>query len=87
MITKKFVVIHNIQKPEHFYNAVEAAMSLGLPEGFSLPIQARTSDHKKAVVFWEGPSLEQVKELVEQVVGEFSKNEYYEMEVETPSAG
>jgi hypothetical protein len=82
MITKKFVVIHNISDSVGFYNAVEQAMRGGLPEGFSLPIQARTFDHRKAVVFWEAPSLEAVKTVVESIVSPFSSNEFYEMEVE-----
>jgi len=31
---------------------------------------------------WQGESVEAVRELVESVVGEYSENEYFEMEVD-----
>ena len=75
-------VIHHISDPERFEEAEERALEAGLPEGFSLPIHAATPDHTTAICIWEGESVEAVKDLVESVVGEYSENEYFEMEVD-----
>ena len=53
-----------------------------LPEGISLPIHAATADHTTGMCIWEGESVEAVRELVESVVGEYSENEYFELEVD-----
>ncbi len=75
-------VIHHISDPERFEEAEQRALEEGLPEGLSLPIHAATSDHSTVICIWEGESVEAVKDLVESVVGEYSENEYYEMEVD-----
>jgi hypothetical protein len=75
-------VIHRISDPERFEAAEQRALEAGLPEGFSLPIHASTPDHTTAICIWQGESVEAVKELVESVVGEYSENEYFEMEVD-----
>jgi hypothetical protein len=31
---------------------------------------------------WDGPSVDAVRDLVESVVGKYSENEYYEMELD-----
>jgi hypothetical protein len=54
----------------------------GPPEGISLPIHAATPDHTTGMCIWEGESVEVVRELVESVVGEYSENEYFELEVD-----
>ena len=69
-------VIHHIWDPERFEAAEQRALEAGLPEGFSLPIHAATAG------IWQGESVEAVRELVESVVGEYSGNEYFEMEVD-----
>ena len=75
-------VIHRISDPEGFRQAEQQAMEAGLPEGFDLPVHAATSDYSTVVCMWDGPSTDAVRELVESVVGEYSQNEYYEMELE-----
>jgi hypothetical protein len=57
-------------------------MEAGLPEGFDLPVSAATHDHATAICIWEGPSVDAVRDLVESVVGEYSENEYHEVELE-----
>jgi hypothetical protein len=42
----------------------------------------RNPDHSTAICIWEGPSLDAVRDLVESTVGEYSENEYYEVELE-----
>jgi hypothetical protein len=75
-------VIHHISDPEGFEAAEQRALEAGLPEGISLPIHAATPDHTTGMCIWEGESVEAVRELVESVVGEYSENEYFELEVD-----
>ena len=75
-------VIHRISDPEAFQRAEQEALDAGLPEGFDLPVHAASPDHSTAICIWEGPSVDAVRDLVESVVGEFSENEYHEMELE-----
>ena len=62
-------------------------MERGLPEGSSLPIHAATPDHTTGICIWQGESVKAVKELVESVVGSYSDNEYFELEVDGLPAG
>ncbi len=75
-------VVHRIADPEAFEAAEQRALEAGLPEGVSLPVHAATPDHTTGMCIWEGESVEAVRELVESVVGEYSENEYFELEVD-----
>jgi hypothetical protein len=75
-------VIHRISDPEAFEQAEQQAMEAGLPDGISLPVHAATRDHTTGICIWEGPSVDAVRDLVESVVGKYSENEYYEMELD-----
>jgi hypothetical protein len=82
-------VIHHIHDPKGFVEAEEKAIAQGLPPGVALPIHAATEDHRLGVCIWEGKSVGAVRELVEALVGPYSKNEYFEMHVDglTPQLG
>jgi hypothetical protein len=82
-------VIHRIRDPEGFQAAEVKALEAGLPASVALPIHAATHDHKLGICVWEGASVAAVREVVEGVVGPFSDNEYYEMDVDglTPQLG
>jgi hypothetical protein len=54
----------------------------GCQKDFGLPVHAATTDHSTAICIWEGPSVDAVRDVVESTVGEYSKNEYYEVELE-----
>jgi hypothetical protein len=75
-------VIHRISDPKGFQEAEAAAMEQGLPEGFDSPIHSATSDHATGICIWRGPSLQDVRQVVESVVGEFSINEFYQLDVD-----
>ena len=75
-------VIHRVSDPEGFQQAEQQAMDAGLPEGFRLPVHAATPDHTTAICVWDGPSVDAVRDLVESVVGNYSENEYFEMELD-----
>ena len=79
-------VIHRISDPEAFQQAEQEALEAGLPEGFRLPVHAETPDHSTAICIWDGPSVDAVRDLVESTVGEYSQNEYYEVELESSPA-
>lgn len=82
-------VIHHIHDPEGFQAAEKKALEKGLPANVKLPIHASTEDHRLGICIWEGESLGAVRELVEALVGAYSKNEYFEMHVDglTPQLG
>jgi hypothetical protein len=73
------IAIHTIHDPVGFQKAEDAALAKGLPSQYKLPIHGTTSDHSKGICVWEGPSVKAVQELVDSVVGPYSKNEYFEM--------
>ena len=76
-------VIHRISNPAAFQQAEQEALAGGLSEGFRLPVHAETPDHTTAICVWEGPSVDAVRDLIESVVGAYSQNEYFEMELES----
>ncbi len=78
--------IHRVSDPEGFTKAEGEAIAAGLPDGFSLPIHAATPDHAVGICIWEGPSVDAVRDLVESVVGQYSENEYFEMELDQNAA-
>jgi hypothetical protein len=75
-------VIHRIHDAEGFQAAEARALEAGLPAGVALPIHAATGDHRLGICIWEGESVDRVREVVEGVVGTYSDNEYFEMEVD-----
>jgi hypothetical protein len=75
-------VIHRIHDPEGFQAAEAKALEAGLPTSVALPVHAATRDHKLGICIWEGESVPAVREIVEGVVGPYSDNEYFEMDVD-----
>ncbi|MDT7539535.1 MAG: hypothetical protein QOI82_3120 [Actinomycetota bacterium] len=75
-------VLHHISDPEGFEAAEAKALEQGLPANIALPIHASTPDHRTGICIWEGQSVDAVRELVESVVGAFSTNDYFQLDVE-----
>jgi hypothetical protein len=75
-------VLHHISDPEGFEAAEAKALEQGLPANIALPIHASTPDHRTGICIWEGESVNAVRELVESVVGAFSTNDYFQLDVE-----
>jgi hypothetical protein len=71
--------IHTIHDPAGFQKAEAEALKNELPPEFKFPFVARQKITPKEFCLWEGPSVKAVQELVDSVVGPYSKNEYYEM--------
>jgi hypothetical protein len=70
------VVIHSISRPEEFWGAAEQGE---FPEGVNLHSALPNADGSRAVCLWEAESPDTVRDLVEGTVGEFSSNEYFEV--------
>jgi hypothetical protein len=74
-------VIHRISDPGGFDAADASAVKDGLPHGFSRPIRSTTPDQTTGICIWHAESIEGVRALEEQVVGAYSTNEYFELNV------
>ncbi len=75
------VAIHHVHDPAGFQKAEAEALKNELPQEFKLPIHCATNDHSLGICVWEGPSVEEVRNLVDSIVGPYSNNEYFEMTV------
>lgn len=72
-------VIHTISDPESFWGTAGTAE---FPEGITLHSSFPNEDGSKAVCLWEGGSVDEIKKLVEDTVGEVSSNEYFGVDSE-----
>ena len=75
-----FVAKHRISDPERFWGAVRAAMAGPPAEGVRLHGTYPNRDGTEAVCLWEADSLAAVRAAVEGVVGDTSRNEYFEVD-------
>ena len=73
------IVIHRIHDRAGFQAAEAQAIAAGLPDGFALPAQATSADHRLAISVCEGESVTAVRDVVEGAIGQFADSEYYEM--------
>lgn len=69
-------VIHSISDPERFW---EAADQRDLPEGMQVHSAFPSADGKRAVCLWEADSVQAIQDTVENLVGQVSRNEYFEV--------
>ena len=72
-------VIHDISDPGKFWEVVRSATSTGFPEGIALRSMYPSASGTRNICLWEADTVEAVRDLVEPAVGEFSKNEYFEV--------
>ena len=75
-------VIHRISDPEALEQAEQKALEGGLREGLSFPVHAATPGDSTVICIWEAPSVDAVRDVVESTGGEYSENEYHEVELE-----
>ncbi len=77
--------IHQITDPEKFRQGVRAATppASEFPAGIVLHSMFSNPDDTKAVCLWEAETVDAVRDLVASVVGQFSQNEYFEVNKET----
>jgi hypothetical protein len=72
-------VIHQISDPEKFWGT---AGESELPEGITLNSALPNADGSRAVCLWKAESVDAVKQLVEDTVGDVSSNEFFEINAE-----
>jgi hypothetical protein len=68
--------IHDIRDPEKFWATAESST---IPEGVTLHSVLPNGNGTRGVCLWQADSLEDVRSLVESTVGEWSKNEFFEV--------
>ena len=73
------IAIHEISDPEKFQRAAETTE---IPEGIVLHDVFPNADNTRAVCLWEADSVEAVQNLFDATVGDVSRNEYYEVDVQ-----
>jgi len=72
-------VIHDISDPKNFAEVVRSATSAGFPDGIVLHSSYPSANGTRSTCLWEADTVDAVRDLVEPAVGEFSKNEYFEV--------
>ena len=68
-------VIHRISDPDAFW-ATAASAANDIPAGVTLHQTVASNDRSTAICLWEAASVESVRDLLEPLIGKFSKNEY-----------
>lgn len=77
--------IHQITDPEKFWQTVRAHTppAAGLPAGVVLHATFANGDGTKAVCLWQAKTVDTVRDLVDSALGQFSRNEFFEVSKET----
>ena len=70
------IAIHSISDPEKFWNSADESET---PEGITLHSALPNDDGSRAVCVWEAESVESVRQLVEDTVGDVSSNEFFQV--------
>jgi len=72
-----FVVVeHQIKNADAFFGAAESVVG-GSPEDLKTIQFFPSGDRKRAVCLWEAPSVEAVKDYLEDKIASSSENTYY----------
>ena len=71
------VVDHQINDPEKFWSAVQQA---SIPEGITLHSVLPNQAGNRAMCHWEADSVDTVRTLVDGAVGQYSHNEFFEVD-------
>jgi hypothetical protein len=71
------VAIHDISEPDKFWATAGAATEF--PPGVALHSTYPRDDGARAVCLWEGDSVDAIQQLVDGVLGDFSRNEFFEV--------
>lgn len=77
--------IHQITDPEQFWQAARAASppASEFPAGIVLHSTFANANGTKAVCLWQAETVDEVQDLVDSALGQFSRNEYFEVSKET----
>ena len=69
------VAIHDISDPDRFWSAADPA---AIPAGVTLHATYPRGDGTRAVCLWEADSVDTVRDLVDGLSGDSSRNEFFE---------
>jgi hypothetical protein len=69
------VAIHEISDPDRFWGAADPS---AVPEGITLHATYPRGDGSRAVCLWEADSVDTVRDLVDGITGDASRNEFFE---------
>jgi hypothetical protein len=76
-----FVVVdHTISNPEKFWSEANRQKIGSLPSDLHVLQTFPNADGTRAVCLWQAESLNRVRQTVEELVGEVSRNECYAVE-------
>jgi hypothetical protein len=73
------VVKHNISNPAKFWDTAQASIPT-LPKDVKLHSTLPNREGSNAVCLWEANSIDAVKAAIEPLLGEISRNEYFEVD-------
>ena len=71
------VAIHDISDPDRFWGAADPS---AIPPGIALHSSYPRQDGARAVCLWEAESADRVRELLDSVAGDASRNEFFEVD-------
>ena len=71
------VAIHDIRDPDRFWGAADPS---AIPAGITLHSTYPRGDGSRAVCLWEADSVDAVQELIDSLLGDASRNEFYEVD-------
>jgi hypothetical protein len=72
------LIEHRISDPDSFFSTAESALSQ-MPPTIRLHHSFPTTDGTRAFCVWEAQTIAEVRDFVESAVGQFSRNEYFEV--------
>jgi hypothetical protein len=72
------LIEHSISDPESFFSTAESSLAQ-MPPTIKLHHTFPSTDGTRAVCLWEADRLDQVRDFIESAVGQFSRNEYFEV--------
>ena len=77
------VAIHDISDPERFWGAADPSQEF--PAGIALHSSYPRAGGTRAVCLWEADSADTVRNLIESVTGDSSRNEFFEVDPQHPN--
>jgi hypothetical protein len=71
--------IHEISDPGKFWKVARSATVEGFPAGITLHNTFPNATGTRAVCLWQADTVDAVRDLVDSAVGQYSTNEYFEV--------
>jgi hypothetical protein len=71
------IAIHDISDPTRFFGTAPA-----MPDGVTLHSVMPNDGGSRAVCVWQADSVDEVERLVEGTVGDYSRNQYFQVDAQ-----